>query len=190
MNTVEPHTKDIDEARAKRIRFEGDTLHVDLTDGRTISTPINWYPRLLHATPEQRERWELLGGGYGIHWEEIDEDLSVPAMLSGRKGVEEQPPFRSFEIQPRQPSSSPAQARSTGAGVSSQRSPAPERSERQTPIKPALNTTVRRQGGYRSATTGRFVSSHSVKHSPATTYTERGEKPGKSDSDKDTKAGG
>ncbi|MBF0286073.1 MAG: DUF2442 domain-containing protein [Magnetococcales bacterium] len=58
-------------------------LRVDLMDGRTISAPLAWFPRLASATPEQREQWEICGGGYGIHWEEIDEDLSTAGLLRG-----------------------------------------------------------------------------------------------------------
>ena len=60
-----------------------DELSVRLADGRTVSVPLAWYPRLLHATPEQRTHWEIAGAGYGIHWPEIDEDLSVTGILSG-----------------------------------------------------------------------------------------------------------
>ena len=63
--------------RAKNIYFVEQVISVDLMDGRTISVPLLWYPRLLVATPEQRAKWEICGGGYGIHWEEIDEDLST-----------------------------------------------------------------------------------------------------------------
>jgi hypothetical protein len=54
-----------------------------LADGRTISAPLAWYPRLLHATPEQRTNWQVAGAGYGIHWPEIDEDISVEGLLRG-----------------------------------------------------------------------------------------------------------
>ncbi len=60
-----------------------DTLTVDLADGRTISAPLAWYPKLLHATPEERGNWVLAGAGYGIHWPEIDEDLSSEGLLRG-----------------------------------------------------------------------------------------------------------
>ncbi|MGQ9586208.1 MAG: DUF2442 domain-containing protein [Anaerolineae bacterium] len=69
--------------RVKDVRFTEDTLVVDLFDGRTISVPLAWYPRLLHATAEQRANWETCGGGYGIHWPEIDEDLSTEGLLRG-----------------------------------------------------------------------------------------------------------
>jgi hypothetical protein len=69
--------------RVKSVRVDAQTLTVDLMDGRTISVPIAWYPRLANATPEQRSRWEVAGGGYGLHWPEIDEDLSTEGMLRG-----------------------------------------------------------------------------------------------------------
>ncbi len=69
--------------RVKNVYFTEETISVDLMDGRTISVPLVWYPRLLNATPEQREKWEVSGGGYGIYWEEIDEDLSTEGMLRG-----------------------------------------------------------------------------------------------------------
>ncbi|HEU4826353.1 MAG TPA: DUF2442 domain-containing protein [Dongiaceae bacterium] len=60
-------------------------LSVRLKDGRTIAASLAWYPRLLHATKAQRRKWEIAGGGYGIHWPEIDEDLSVEGLLRGAK---------------------------------------------------------------------------------------------------------
>ncbi|MBE9040608.1 DUF2442 domain-containing protein [Oscillatoriales cyanobacterium LEGE 11467] len=69
--------------RVKNVEFTPETIRVDLMDGRTITVPLTWYPRLLNATPEQRENWEICGGGYGLHWEEIDEDLSTEGMLRG-----------------------------------------------------------------------------------------------------------
>lgn len=59
------------------------TLSVDLLDGRTITVPLVWYPRLLHATPEERANWQICGGGYGIHWPDVDEDLSTEGLLRG-----------------------------------------------------------------------------------------------------------
>lgn len=67
----------------KDVHLTEDTLSVDLMDGRTITVPLAWYPRLLHATPEQRNNWEISGGGYGIHWPDIDEDLSTEGLLRG-----------------------------------------------------------------------------------------------------------
>ncbi len=69
--------------RVKAVHFTEETISVDLMDGRTITVPLVWYPRLLNATPEQRAKWEVSGGGYGIHCEEIDEDLSTEGMLRG-----------------------------------------------------------------------------------------------------------
>lgn len=69
--------------RVKHVSFTEESISVDLMDGRTITVPLVWYPRLFSATPEQRTQWEVCGGGYGIHWEEIDEDLSTEGMLRG-----------------------------------------------------------------------------------------------------------
>jgi biotin synthase len=73
----------ITDERVLDVRCDEHSLIVDLMDGRTISTPIAWYPRLLHASPEQRSQWEIAGGGYGIHWPSIDEDLSTEGLLRG-----------------------------------------------------------------------------------------------------------
>jgi Protein of unknown function (DUF2442) len=62
-------------------------LHVDLTDGRRLSTPLDWYPRLKNATPAARRNFRLIGRGEGIHWPEADEDLSLEGMLAGRKAI-------------------------------------------------------------------------------------------------------
>ena len=69
--------------RVADINFTEDALSVQLMDGRTISVPLVWYSRLLNVTKEQRENWQIVGGGYGIHWEEIDEDLSTEGLLRG-----------------------------------------------------------------------------------------------------------
>ena len=69
--------------RVKNVFFGEDTLSVDLMDGRTITVPLAWYPRLEHATVPQRENWSICGGGYGIEWEEIDEHLSTEGLLRG-----------------------------------------------------------------------------------------------------------
>lgn len=65
------------------VSFTDHAISVDLADGRTITVPLAWYPRLLHATPEQRTDWQIAGGGYGIHWPSIDEDLSSEGLLRG-----------------------------------------------------------------------------------------------------------
>ena len=69
--------------RVASVSFDEDRLIVDLMDGRSIAVPLAWYPRLLEATPEQRADWEVAGAGYGIHWPQIDEDLSVEGLLRG-----------------------------------------------------------------------------------------------------------
>ncbi len=69
------------EALAIEVLCSDDTLTVVLDDGRTVSVPLVWFPRLLAATPEQRREWELIGGGIGIHWEAIDEDISIASLL-------------------------------------------------------------------------------------------------------------
>jgi len=67
----------------KDVEFTDDDLVVRLLDGRSISVPLAWYPRLLAASPSQREDWHIAGGGYGIHWPDIDEDLSTEGLLRG-----------------------------------------------------------------------------------------------------------
>ena len=79
MTTLEPKAGE----RIRDVRVTSDTLTVDLFDGRTITVPLAWYPRLLHATPEQRANWRIAGAGYGIHWPDIDEDLSTQGLLQG-----------------------------------------------------------------------------------------------------------
>ena len=69
--------------RVKDVQFSEDSLSVDLMDGRTISVPLAWYPRLLHASADQRNNWKICGGGFGIHWPDIDEDLSTEGLLRG-----------------------------------------------------------------------------------------------------------
>ena len=69
--------------RVKNVDISEDILKVDLMDGRTISVPLTWYPRLLNASPEQKANWEVCGAGYGIHWPDIDEDLSTEGLLRG-----------------------------------------------------------------------------------------------------------
>ncbi len=69
------------EALAVDVSCTDDTLSVVLSDGRTISVPLAWFPRLLGATARQRAEWELIGGGIGIHWESVDEDISVASLL-------------------------------------------------------------------------------------------------------------
>ena len=69
---------------AVEVSISTDALHVSLADGREVSAPLAWFPRLLKATKEQRENWRLIGGGIGIHWEDVDEDISVESLLSAK----------------------------------------------------------------------------------------------------------
>jgi hypothetical protein len=73
----------IADERVADVRCDDASLIVDLADGRTISAPLAWYPRLLNATREQRANWQRSGGGYGIHWPDVDEDLSTEGLLRG-----------------------------------------------------------------------------------------------------------
>ena len=81
---------------AERILMTEDTLSVDLSDGRTISVPLAWFPRLLHATPEEKKNWRLIGKGQGIHWEDVDEDISVEGLLAGRRSGESQASYKKW----------------------------------------------------------------------------------------------
>ena len=73
----------ITDERVLDVRFDDARLIVDLMDGRTIAVPLAWYPRLLHASAEQRAHWEKAGAGYGIYWPDVDEDLSTDGLLRG-----------------------------------------------------------------------------------------------------------
>jgi hypothetical protein len=79
MNTSGPKATE----RVKDVNVTEDTLSVDLMDGRTVSVPLAWFPRLLHATPKQRKNWKISGSGYGIHWPDVDEDISTEGLLRG-----------------------------------------------------------------------------------------------------------
>ncbi|MFA7267890.1 MAG: DUF2442 domain-containing protein [Sterolibacterium sp.] len=69
-------------------------LTVELEDGRTVAAPLGWYPRLAHASPEERTHWRLIGAGTGIHWEDIDEDISVEGLILGKPSSESQKSFQ------------------------------------------------------------------------------------------------
>ena len=73
---------------AQNVSISEDTLTVDLSDGRTISVPLAWYPRLFHASPDERKNWQLIGHGEGIHWPDVEEDISVSGLLAGRSSQE------------------------------------------------------------------------------------------------------
>lgn len=75
-----------------------DTLSVELSDGRSISVPLAWYPRLSHASSPERKRWRLVGRGAGIHWEDLDEDISVENLLAGKPSGESQASFSKWLV--------------------------------------------------------------------------------------------
>jgi len=81
---------EIQVARGENVSVTEDTLTLDLADGRTISIPLAWYPRLLHGTLDERARWEWVGDHEGIHWPDLDEDISVEGIIAGRRSGESQ----------------------------------------------------------------------------------------------------
>jgi len=81
---------------AENVAVTEDTLRVDLSDGRTISVPTAWYPRLSHAEAKERKNWRLIGHGHGIHWEDIDEDISIEGLLAGKPSAESQRSFKKW----------------------------------------------------------------------------------------------
>ena len=74
--------------RVSDVRVTDERLFVDLDDGRTISVPLEWYPRLRKGTREQRANWQIVGGGWGLHWPDLDEDINIPALLQGKRSTE------------------------------------------------------------------------------------------------------
>ncbi len=89
-------TLEVSVPEAEGVTVTEDTLTVELSDGRTISVPLAWYPRLVHATPQERTNWRMIGTGQGIHWPDLDEDLSVEGLLAGRKSGESQRSFKQW----------------------------------------------------------------------------------------------
>lgn len=81
---------------ATHVLITEDTLKVELNDGRTISVPLEWFPRLVHGTPEERNNWRLIGRGQGIHWADLDEDISVEGLLAGKPSGESQLSFKKW----------------------------------------------------------------------------------------------
>jgi hypothetical protein len=73
---------------AESVRFSADSMTVNLDDGRALSVPLAWYPRLMHGTTQERQNCELIGDGEGIHWPDLDEDISVEGLLAGRRSAE------------------------------------------------------------------------------------------------------
>ncbi len=82
--------------RAENVKVTKDTLSVDLSDGRTIAVPLEWFPRLVHASPSERKTWKLIGKGHGIHWKDLDEDISVEGLLNGKPSGESQSSFKKW----------------------------------------------------------------------------------------------
>ena len=87
---------DIEVAFAENVSVTADTLSVELSDGRTLAVPLAWYPRLLDATAEERKHWRLIARGRGIHWEDLDEDISIAGLLAGRPSGESQASFKKW----------------------------------------------------------------------------------------------
>jgi hypothetical protein len=87
------------ETFAKSVRISDDSLAADLADGRTITVPLAWFPRLAHGTPKERANWRLIAGGEGIHWPDLDEDISVESLLAGRGSGETQESLRRWIVQ-------------------------------------------------------------------------------------------
>ncbi len=88
-STIEAHIPE-----AEDVSVTEDTLQVELSDGRSISVPLAWYPRLVHASHKERNNWKVVGNGQGIHWPELDEDLSVEGLIAGRPSGESQRSFK------------------------------------------------------------------------------------------------
>ncbi len=83
-------------ATAESVTVTDDTLTVDLSDGRSLSVPLDWFPRLIHATRAERKHWRLIGRGRGIHWDLLDEDISIDGLLAGRPSGESQASFQKW----------------------------------------------------------------------------------------------
>lgn len=83
-------------ALARRVEVTNDTLSVELADGRSIAVPLDWFPRLAHATAKERKAWRLIGEGRGIHWPDLDEDISVANLLAGQASAESQTSFKKW----------------------------------------------------------------------------------------------
>ena len=85
---------DIEIPNAVGVEITDEALTVELSDGRAISVPLAWYPRLLHATAREQANWQFIGKGQGIHWDDLDEDISVEGLLAGRHSGESQTSFK------------------------------------------------------------------------------------------------
>ena len=84
------------EAKAQKVLVTNDTLAVELSDGRDISVPLAWFPRLLYGTPEERSNWRYVGDNEGIHWPDLDEDISIENLLMGNPSGESQSSFKQW----------------------------------------------------------------------------------------------
>ncbi len=89
--------------RALNVTIDDDTLSVDLEDGRTISVPIGWYPRLAYGTPAERTNFQISSAGYGIHWPNLDEDIGIEGLLLGKKSTESLASFERWLQSRKQP---------------------------------------------------------------------------------------
>ena len=83
-------------ASVQNVAVTDEALSVDLSDGRTVSVPLAWFPRLLHGTPDERRNWRLIGEGEGIHWLALDEDISVENIVLGKPSGESQKSFKKW----------------------------------------------------------------------------------------------
>ena len=92
--STSPSLSELAEARAQRVLVTEDALVVELVDGRTMTVPVTWYPRLAHGTMVERENCRLIGEGEGIHWPDLDEDISIEGLLAGRRSGETQTSLR------------------------------------------------------------------------------------------------
>ena len=93
---ISPSPIDIGHPRAKGISVTEDTLVVELMDGRTLTVPVMWYPRLANGCSTERANWRLIGEGEGVHWPDLDEDISIEGVLAGRRSGETQASLRKW----------------------------------------------------------------------------------------------
>lgn len=93
MNTL---AIDVATPAVESVTVTSDTLTVELSDGRSLSVPLAWFPRLVHATATERKAWRLIGRGRGIHWEKLDEDISIEGLLAGKPSGESQASFKKW----------------------------------------------------------------------------------------------
>lgn len=98
-------TVEIEVPFAQEVTVTDETLGVELSDGRSIAVPLGWYPRLVHATASERSNWKLVGKGEGIHWPDLDEDISVEGLLAGKPSGESQTSFANWLKQRPRPTS-------------------------------------------------------------------------------------